>query len=118
MIWSAQKDRTARLLLTISLLLASCIRTDMGYVSYRCATAYGLPVSTEGEASLAAQAIWYCMQPKLARVSPTQWRLAFTAEEVDGVWYVSERVPDGYTGGLGFVIRGLDGMLLNYYNGA
>jgi hypothetical protein len=99
--------------LIVTVLTSACVWTDAGLVSLHCARP-GHSVGSADQAILAAREIWHCAKPLLEQTDEQSWHRHFRATQNNGVWRVSELIPDGYAGG-GLIIdmSAADGHLIN-----
>src|SRR6266446_8042585 len=98
--------------LSILIFLSAC-----GPTSSSCARLQSAWIENDKQAILAARKIWYCLNPRLARLDPLDeqdWLREFVASRRDGTWHISQTLPEGYAGG-GVVmdLAQRDGRLLN-----
>lgn len=98
------------------LFVSACVRTDYGYVSYRCARPAAETVDTPEQAVVAARRTWYCINPSAQETDEQYWLENYRATSERGVWRVSVQLPEGYAGGgLNMELAQNDGKLLNLY---
>ncbi|MCC7464582.1 MAG: hypothetical protein IT480_19225 [Gammaproteobacteria bacterium] len=103
-------------ILGIVISVSACVRTDYGYVNYRCARPPAKVLGNPEQAILAAREIWYCINPRLARTDEQHWLQNYRAWSKGGVWHVAVILPDGYAGGgLNMELGQGDGRLLDVY---